>query len=193
MSVYCHRIVEFRNKDNQWVRCAEFVDNFHGFDEWKNKEYYGRGFPEGHTVNEKSLFDEELGREYVWGKSYITMAELGAWAKQEREEAMSYMFKELHYGLTHKMVSKLDDIYSVIVKKENVKPTDNEEDEESSNYIYDILGNYDYFKEIIDEAFEEYEMLHDELVSAWSVVEPIKDEDEYWVEPDRVRIVYYFD
>lgn len=193
MSVYCHRIVEFRNKDNQWVRCAEFVDNFHGFDEWKNKEYYGRGFPEGHTVNEKSLFDEELGREYVWGKSYITMAELGAWAKQEREEAMSYIFKELHYGLTHKMVSKLDDIYSVIVKKENVKPTDNEEDEESSNYIYDILGNYDYFKEIIDEAFEEYEMLHDELVSAWSVVEPIKDEDEYWVEPDRVRIVYYFD
>lgn len=191
MTVYCHRIVEFRNKDNQWVRCAEFVDNFHGFDEWKNREYYGRGFPEGHTVDEKSLFDEELGREYVWGKSYITMAELGAWAKQEREEAMSYIFKELHYGLTNKMVGKLDDIYSVIVKKENVKPTDNEEDEEET--YYDVLGNYDYFKEIIDEAFEEYEMLHDELVSAWSVVEPIKDEDEYWVEPDRVRIVYYFD
>lgn len=191
MSVYCHRIVEFRNKDNQWVRCAEFVDNFHGFDEWKNKEYYGRGFPEGHTVDENSLFDEELGREYVWGKSYITMAELGAWAKQEREEAMSYIFNELHYGLTHKMVGKLDDIYSVIVKKENVKPTDNEEDEESSNY--DMLGNYDYFKEIMDEAFYEYEMLHDELISAWSVVEPVKDEDEYWVEPDRVRIVYYFD
>ena len=191
MSVYCHRIVEFRNKDNQWVRCAEFVDNFHGFDEWKNKDYYGRGFPEGHTIDEKSLFDEELGREYVWGKSYITMAELGAWAKQEREEAMSYIFNELHYGLTHKMVGKLDDIYSVIVKKENVKPTDNEEDEESSNY--DMLGNYDYFKEIMDEAFYEYEMLHDELISAWSVVEPVKDEDEYWVEPDRVRIVYYFD
>lgn len=191
MSVCCHRIVEFRNKDSQWVRCAEFVDNFHGFDEWKNKDYYGRGFPEGHTVNEKSLFDEELGREYVWGKSYITMAELGAWAKQEREEAMSYIFKELHYGLTHKMVGKLDDIYNVIVMKEDVKPTDNEEDEESSDY--DMLGNYDYFKEIIDEAFEEYEMLHDELISAWSVVEPVKDEDEYWVEPDRVRIVYYFD
>ena len=90
MSIYCHRIVEFRNKDNQWVKCAEFVDNFHGFDEWKNKEYYGRGFPEGHTVDEKSLFDEELGREYVWGKSYITMAELGAWAKQEKEEALVY-------------------------------------------------------------------------------------------------------
>ena len=191
MSVYCHRIVEFRNKDNQWVRCAEFVDNFHGFDEWKNKDYYGRGFPEGHTVDEKSLFDEELGREYVWGKSYITMVELGAWAKQEREEAMAYIFKELHYGLTHKMVGKLDDIYNVIVMKEDVKPTDNEEDEESSDY--DMLGNYDYFKEIIDEAFEEYEMLHDELISAWSVVEPVKDEDEYWVEPDRIRIVYYFD
>lgn len=191
MSVYCHRIVEFRNKENQWVKCAEFVDNFHGFDEWKNKEYYGRGFPEGHTVDEKSLFDEKLGREYVWGKSYITMAELGAWAKQEREEAMVYIFKELHYGLTNKMVSKLDDIYNVIVMKEDVKPTDNEEDEESSDY--DMLGNYDYFKEIIDEAFEQYEMLHDELVSAWSVVEPIKAEDEYWVEPDRVRIVYYFD
>lgn len=191
MSVYCHRIVEFCNKENQWVKCAEFVDNFHGFDEWKNQDYYGRGFPEGHTVDEKSLFDEELGREYVWGKSYITMSELGAWAKQEREDAMAYVFKELHYGLTNKMVGKLDDIYSVIVKKENVKPTDNEEDEESSDY--DMLGNYDYFKEIIDEAFEEYEMLHDELVSAWSVVEPIKAEDEYWVEPDRVRIVYYFD
>ena len=191
MSVYCHRIVEFRNKDNQWVRCAEFVDNFHGFDEWKNKKYYGRGFPEGHTIDEKKFFDEEAGEEWVWGKSYITMSELSAWAKQEREDAMAYIFKELHYGLTNKMVGKLDDIYSVIVKKENVKPTDNEEDEESSNY--DMLGNYDYFKEIIDEAFEEYEMLHDELISAWSVVEPIKDEDEYWVEPDRVRIVYYFD
>lgn len=193
MSIYCHRIVEFRNKDNQWVRCAEFVDNFHGFDEWKNKEYYGRGFPVGHTIDENKLIDEETGKEFVWGKSYITMSELGAWVKQEREDAMAYVFKELHYGLTNKMVSKLDDIYSVIVKKENVKPTDNEEDEESSNYIYDMLGNYDYFKEIIDEAFEEYEMLHNELVSAWSVVEPIKDEDEYWVEPDRVRIVYYFD
>ena len=40
MSTYCHRIVEFRNKDNQWVKCAEFVDNFHGFDEWENKDYY---------------------------------------------------------------------------------------------------------------------------------------------------------
>ena len=193
MSVYCHRIVEFRNKDNQWVRCAEFVDNFHGFDEWKNKDYYGRGFPEGHTVDEKSLFDEELGREYVWGKSYITIAELGAWAKQEREDAMAYIFKELHYGLTNKMVGRLDDIYNAIVMKEDVKPTDNEEDEEEYSRDYDILGNYDYFKEIIDEAFEEYEMLHDELISAWSVVEPVKSEDEYWVESDRVRIVYYFD
>ena len=191
MSVYCHRIVEFRNKENQWVKCAEFVDNFHGFDEWKNKEYYGRGFPEGHTVDEKSLFDEKLGREYVWGKSYITMSELGAWASKEREDAMSYIFKELHYGLTHKMIGKIDDMYSVIVKKEDVKPTDNAENEEETDY--DVLGNYDYFKDIVDEAFEQYEMLHDELVSAWSVVEPIKDEDEYWVEPDRVRIVYYFD
>jgi hypothetical protein len=24
------------------------------------------------------LFDKELGREYVWGKSYITMSELDA-------------------------------------------------------------------------------------------------------------------
>lgn len=157
MSVCCHRIVEFCNKDNQWVRCAEFVDNFHGFDEWKNREYYGKGFPEGHTIDENKLIDEETGTEFVWGKSYITMSELGSWAKQEREDAMSYIFKELN------------------------------------DYDYDALGNYDYFKEIIDEAFEEYEMLHDELVSAWSVVEPIKDEDEYWVEPDRVRIVYYFD
>ena len=191
MSVCCHRIVEFRNKDNQWVKCAEFVDNFHGFDEWKNEDYYGRGFPEGHTVDEKSLFDEELGREYVWGKSYITMSELGSWAKQEREDAMSYIFKELHYCLTHKMIDKIDAIYNAVIKEEykQVKT----EDEDNSDYDYDALGNYDYFKEIIDEAFEEYEMLHDELVSAWSVVEPIKDEDEYWVEPDRVRIVYYFD
>lgn len=190
MSVYCHRIVEFRNKNNQWVRCAEFVDNFHGFDEWKNQDYYGRGFPEGHTVEKKEIFDEEAGRELVWGKSYITMSELGAWTKQEREDAMAYIFKELHYGLTNKMVGRLDDIYNVIVMKEDVKPTDNEEDEESSDY--DMLGNYDYFKEIIDEAFEQYIMLYEELISAWAVVEPLKSEEEYWVEPDRVRIVYYF-
>lgn len=193
MSVYCHRIVEFRNKDNQWVRCAEFVDNFHGFDEWKNQDYYGRGFPEGHTVEKKEIFDEEAGREWVWGKSYITMSELGAWAKQEREDAMAYIFKELRYGLTNKMVGRLDDIYNVIVMKEDVKPTDNEEDEEEYSRDYDILGNYDYFKHIVDESFEQYDMLHDELISAWSVVEPVKDEDEYWVESDRVRIVYYFD
>ena len=192
MSIYCHRIVEFRNKDSQWVKCAEFVDNFHGFDEWKNKEYYGRGFPEGHTVDEKSLFDEELGREYVWGKSYITMAELGAWVKQEKEEAFAYVFKELHYGLTHKMVGKLDDIYKVIVKKEDVKPIENGDTEEEGD-LYDILGNYDYFKEILEEAFDQYNMLRDELISAWSVVEPVKDENEDWVEPDRVRIIYYFD
>lgn len=184
MSVYCHRIVEFRNKDNQWVKCAKFVDNFHGFDEWKNKDYYGRGFPEGHTLS-----DEEVVSECVWGKSYITMVELGAWAKQEREEAMSYIFKELHYGLTHKMIDKIDAIYNAVIKEE-YKQVKTEDEEETD---YDVLGNYDYFKDIVNEAFEQYEMLHDELVSAWSVVEPIKAKDEYWVEPDRVRIVYYFD
>lgn len=192
MSTYCHRIVEFHNKDNQWVKCAEFVDNFHGFDEWRNKDYYGRGFPEGHTVDEKKLIDEETGKEFVWGKSYITLTELSAWAKQEREEALAYIFKELHYGLTHKMAGKLDDIYKAVVKKEDVKPVENGDTEENDD-SYDILGNYDYFKEVVDEAFEQYEMLHDELVSAWSVVEPIKAEDEYWVESERVRIVYYFD
>jgi hypothetical protein len=190
VSTYCHRIVEFRNKDNQWVKCAEFLDNFHGFDEWKNKDYYGRGFPEGHTVDEKSLFDEETGKEFVWGKSYITLTELCSWAKQEREEALAYIFKELHYGLTRKMEGKLDDIYKVVVKKEDVQPVENGEDE---NDLYDLLGNYDYFKEVTEEAFDQYEMLHDELISAWSVVEPIKAEDEYWVESDRVRIVYYFE
>lgn len=192
MSTDCHRIVEFRNKDNQWVKCAEFVDNFHGFDEWKNENYYGRGFPEGHTVDEKSLFDEELGRKCVWGKSYITLTELIDWAKQEREEALAYIFKELHYGLTHKMVGKLDDIYKVVVKKDDVKPVENGDTEENDE-SYDILGNYDYFKEVVEEAFDQYEMLHDELVSAWSAVKPIKAEEEYWVDPDRVRIVYYFD
>ena len=190
MSTYCHRIVEFCNKDNQWVRCAEFVDNFHGFDEWKNKEYYGRGFPEGHTIDEKSLFDEESGREWVWGKSYITLGELSVWAAQEREEAMAYLYKELHYGVTHKMVGKIDSMYNVIVKKEDIDPVDSEEEIDDE---YDILGNYDYFKEIVDESFVEYEMLHDELTSAWSVVEPIKEKDEYWVDSNRVRIVFYFD
>jgi len=188
MSVYCHRIVEFRNKDNQWVRCAEFLDNFHGFDEWKNREYYGRGFPEGRTIDEKSLFDEELGREYVWGKSYITMEELGAWAEKEKEDALAYIFNELHYDVTRKMIGKIDGLYNVLIKREEVKPIEEEEGDG-----YDVLGNYNYFKEIVEEAFEQYEQLHDELISAWSVVEPIKDEDEYWVEPDRVRIVYYFD
>ena len=42
MSIYCHRIVEFRNKDSQWVKCAEFVDNFHGFDEWKKRAFLMR-------------------------------------------------------------------------------------------------------------------------------------------------------
>lgn len=189
MSTCCHRIVEFRNKDNQWIKCAEFVDNFHGFDEWKNEDYYGRGFPEGHTVDEKKLINKETGKEFVWGKSYITLTELIAWAKQEREEALAYIFKELHYGLTHKMIDKIDAIYNAVIKKE-YKQVKTEDEEETD---YDVLGNYDYFKEIVDEAFEQYEMLHDELISAWSVVEPIKAEDEYWVESDRVRIVYYFD
>ncbi len=188
MSTCCHRIVEFRNKDNQWIKCAEFVDNFHGFDEWKNEDYYGRGFPEGHTVDEKKLINEETGKEFVWGKSYITLTELSAWAKQEREEALAYIFKELHYGLTHKMIDKIDAIYNAVIKEE-YKQVKTEDEEETD---YDVLGNYDYFKEIVDEAFEQYEMLHDELISAWSVVEPIKAEDEYWVESDRVRIVYYF-
>jgi hypothetical protein len=88
------------------------------------------------------------------------------------------------------MVGKIDDIYKVIVKKEAIKPLENED---NSDYEYDALGNYDYFKEIVEEAFEQYNMLHNELVSAWSVVESFKSDDEYWIESDRVRIVYYFD
>lgn len=190
MSTYCHRIVEFRNKDNQWVKCAAFVSNFHGFDEWKNEKYYGRGFPDGHTIDEKELFDEELGKECVWGKSYITMSELDAWAEQEKEDAFAYIFNNFHNGLNNKLVGKIDDMYKVIVKKENINPLENED---NSDYEYDALGNYDYFKEIVEEAFEQYNMLHNELVSAWSVVESFKSDDEYWIESDRVRIVYYFD
>ena len=87
------------------------------------------------------------------------------------------------------MIDKIDAIYNAVIKEE-YKQVKTEDEEETD---YDVLGNYDYFKDIVDEAFEQYEMLHDELISAWSVVEPVKDEDEYWVEPDRVRIIYYFD
>ena len=107
MSTYCHRIVEYLNKDNQWVRCGETVDCFHGFDQWRNKDYYNRGFPKDATVNKDDLKDEE-GHLYAWGFSYITLQELSAWCEKEKTEFYSYIFSEIHQGLFKDIMGKLD-------------------------------------------------------------------------------------
>lgn len=191
MSTYCHRIVEFYDKNNQWVRCGEFVDNFHGFDQWKNEDYYDRGFPENTTVKQEEITDSEDGREYVWGKSYVTMTELNAWIDKEKEESMSYLFNTIKDGMFYRMINKINDIHTVVV--DHAEPSKQDNSESDDDIRYDPLSNYDYFKDNVNVIFEQYESLCGESIAAWSVVETMKVEDEYWIDPERVRIVFYFD
>lgn len=191
MSTYCHRIVEFYDKNKQWVRCGEFVDNFHGFDQWKNEDYYDRGFPENTTVKQEEITDSEDGREYVWGKSYVTMTELNAWIDKEKEESMSYLFNTIKDGMFYRMINKINDIHSVVV--DHTEPLKQDNSEFDDDIRYDPLSNYDYFKDNVNEIFEQYESLSGEAIAAWSVVETVKAEDEYWIDSERVRIIFYFD
>ena len=195
MSTYCHRIIEYLNKDNQWVRVGERVDNFHGFDFWRNNDYYDRGFPENHTIKKEEIYDEEEDREFVWGKSYITLSELSSWADTEYEEALSSLHSYIQNGLFKKINLKLNDIESYISQQTpRLPPDEMEKAEKEIDEEDDIISNYSNFKEYIEEVFEQYRWLNSEIIAASSLVENVANKnEEYWIELDKIRIVFYFD
>lgn len=195
MSTYCHRIVEYLNKDNQWVRCGETVDCFHGFDQWRNKDYYDRGFPEGATVNENDLKDED-GHLYAWGFSYITLEELSNWCDKEKTEFYTYIFSEIHQGLFKDVMRKLD----MIVYRDTADEEERKKIQESYNkrradgHEVSILMDFNYFKECCEEAVDTAIQLNDELVRAHALADQVASkEDVYWVPNEKVRIVFYYD
>lgn len=195
MSTYCHRIVEYLNKDNQWVRCGETVDCFHGFDQWHNKDYYDRGFPNDATVKKDELKDGD-GNLYAWGFSYITLNELSAWCEKEKTEFYSYIFSEMHHGIFKDIMGKLD----MIVHWDTADEEERKKIRESYNKCREdsnedsILTDFGYFKEICDNAIETAELLNNELVRSYALADQMaSNEGEYWVDSNRVRILYYFD
>ena len=192
MSVYCHRIIEYRNKDGQWVRCGEFIDNFHGFNNWNNEDYRDRGFPEGHTIKQDEIVSDD-GNEYVWGKSYVTLEELNTWVDKEKENSVKYLYSEINNCFHNRTAAKLDDILNYIVDKK--LPSDNKEDEDDYyDKEFDIMKDISYFESTALDITETHDQLYCELIKAWALVDQVKDkEGEYWIEPSRARIVFYFD
>ena len=192
MSTYCHRIVEYLNKENKWVRCGETVDNFHGFDQWNNADYYDRGFPADSTIKKDDLKSDDGGF-YVWGLSYITLKELSYWCDREKEKMYSYIFSELNQGAFKEIMRKLDmvargDAVGDGEKKDMQEPCDDGGDEVG------IITNFSYFKEICEEATETALMLNDELVRSYALADQVASkEEDYWADYDKIRIVFYYD
>ena len=187
MSTYCHRIVEYLNKDSQWVRCGEIVDCFHGFDQWCNDKYCNRGFPEDATVKKDELRSDD-GNFYVGGLSYITLQELSDWYDKEKENSYSYIFSELHQGLYKNVMRRLD----MIANKDAAADADKDETNDTDEH--NILTSLDCFKEYCEEAGETALMLNDELVRAYVLADQAASkEGEYWVSYEKIRIVYYYE
>ena len=195
MSTYCHRIVEYLNNENKWVRCGETVDCFHGFDQWRNEDYYDRGFPSDATVKKDDLKDED-GNLYAWGFSYITLQELSAWCEKEKTDFYSYIFSEIHQGLFKDIARKLD----MIVYRDTADEEERLKIQESYNKRRDdsgevsIITDFNYFQEVCNEAGETAMMLNDELVRAHSLADQVvSKEDMYWIPNEKVRIVFYYE
>ena len=145
--------------------------------------------------SKEEIYDEEDDREFVWGKSYITLSELSSWADTEYEEALSSLHSYIQNGLFKKINLKLNDIESYISQQTpRLPPDEMEKAEKEIDEEDDIISNYSDFKEYIEEVFEQYRWLHSEIIAASSLVENVANKnEEYWIELDKIRIVFYFD
>ena len=195
MSTYCHRIVEYLNNENKWVRCGETVDCFHGFDQWRNEDYYDRGFPSDATVKKDDLKDED-GNLYAWGFSYITLQELSAWCEKEKTDFYSYIFSEIHQGLFKDIARKLDMIVyrDTADEEERLKIQESYNKRREDSGEVSIITDFNYFQEVCNEAGETAMMLNDELVRSHSLADQVvSKEDMYWIPNEKVRIVFYYE
>ena len=189
MSTYCIRNVEYINDEGKWTSCGEWEDNYHGFDRWRNENYYDRGIPKDSPMADHNFKDEETGVDYYWGKSYITLAELATWMDKEKDDAYAYIFSELHRGRMNIMEKRLANIEKKLgildSKEQGEKQHDNDDGDELT-----ALDSLNVFSELIEESMEQYDGLSTQYIRAMSLVE--NTNGGHWISPDKVRIVFYF-
>lgn len=181
MSTICYRIIEYRDGDGNWKQAGKIVDNFHGFDSWTNPQYSRRGFPDGHTVTNNEIESED-GKDYTWGKSYITLSELDNWIKEDGTKSLSYLFSEINRSQANRIEKKIDSILNIL-KYSEVKEVTTDEDED------DITGNFDYFSETVEETFRDYLSLNWEYSFAKKLVDSVVDS---YMDDEDIRIVFYY-
>lgn len=174
MSTNCIRVVEYKNRKDQWIRCDKVSDNFHGFDKWRFEEFADRGLPNDCTVSPSEYTDTICGEEkdVSWGKSYVTLDELERWIAGQREEACAFLYRDMantQFGYIVKLL-----------KKETIT---------EENIVNDVE-----FKETFEECLDWFEGQQAELSAACAVAHLKCDEgDKQWIPLDRVRIVYWFE
>mgnify|MGYP007070191692 CR=1 FL=1 len=190
MSTVCHRCIERQEDDGSWKKCGEFSDNYHGFDRWRNEDYYERGFPEDSDLAKRDLVSSD-GRDYTWGHSYINLNELLVWADSVKERSMSMFYSTLHAGITHRIERRLVDIQDQLGIDTNLHGDAGKAKSEDEYYSeYDPMGNFEQFKELYEECMEEYEGLNDQFIKAYTIAS--QSCDDRWIPPQKIRIVYYF-
>lgn len=178
MSTNCIRVVEYRTRQGEWVRCNKTNDNFHGFDTWRNKDYSDRGFPQGCTVDKSEYTDmlDGMKRDLSWGKSYITLEELEKWIEKEFKAAGDFLYREMANTQFGYIIKKLEG-------KEPVAEGEIISDEE--------------FKETFEECLDWFSGLESEYTAAYTAAQmkykDNNDGDAYRLPLDRVRIVYWFE
>ncbi len=181
MSTSCYRIVEYRDKDGNWNRAGRVVDNFHGFDSWTNQQYSRRGFPDGHTVTNSEIESEDV-KDYMWGKSYITLSELHNWIKEDGTKSLSYLFSEINRSQGSRIEEKIDEVIALLNHQEFKRESDSEA-------VEDITGNFDYFSELVEEIFRDYISLNGEYSFAKKLVDSVTD---FYIDDEDIRIVFYY-
>lgn len=190
MSTTCYRCIEVKQNDGSWRACGEFSDNYHGFDRWRNEDFYERGFPEGSKYHDMDMKSDD-GRDYTWGHSYMLLSELEAWADRVKEDAMSYLFGNLHTGISHRIDRRLKDIETKLGIDPKLPGKEHKQKSEDEYYTeFDPMDNFNQFKDLYEEVMEEYDGLNSQIIKAYTIA--TQAEDDRWIDSDKIRIVYYF-
>lgn len=181
MSVYCHRITELKTKDG-WVNCGEVCDNYHGFNQYNNEDYYGRGLP-ADTCVDISGYKRNDGHDgyYCYGMSYMSLQELAAWVEREKLEAMDNIKSEFTCSMLQQIADKLNG------KEAEVKDADD---------YHDVILSNNYYHEVFEEYFQTYDGLLSECITAQTLAEHKYEEitGESWgLHAEDVRITFFFD
>lgn len=206
-SIYKH--VEVRGKDGKWKLLTWTNDKGEVLSEtggnlnrdyfsdggWNDAPFTGRGFPKDMSEGFKKILEKhqekvEESKKEFWGsdwwysKSWVTLAELEEFAKNEIAQKKNDI-KTIYHKI---WFSSLDNKLNLLLKANNIeveKKEDEDDDFLDGGYNDQDLVEYE---DSLDDAI----LLDEELTHIMFMVEAMCGDEGEWYSNENIRIIYYF-